>query len=172
MKSQSQQNAKWLLSFLWSSGKLKQKEENKLSPCAYFFIYACFLTKVLYLLFFLDHGINNLFSTSSLDHLRVHSRARLSILLSNHIRCDTGHNKARGVSSFSLLMPLSWDRNSGHSVTLQGSICWGTRMQHRSQGNSGAWGAPAALLWGICSYPPGYKIQVCDHSTWRCCCWI
>lgn len=45
------------------------------------------------------------FSSSSIDYLRVHNRARLSILLSNHVpcRCDTKHNKAHQVTAFQCL---------------------------------------------------------------------
>lgn len=158
-----------LIPLEFRKAETKGRKQAVLSPCAHFSISACSLTKALYLLFFYNME-SIFFSTSSLDHLRVHCRARLSILLSDHVpcRCDTGHNKAHQVNSVSLLMLLSWDQvTSGHRVTpLQENICWGTRVQHRSQGRSGAWRAPAALLWGICCFLPGYNTQVPEHSTW------
>lgn len=124
-----------LIPLEFRKAETKGRKQAVLSPCAHFSISACLLPEVLYLLFFYNME-SLIFAPSSLDHLRVHSRAGLSILLPNHIcRCYTWHNKAHEVGSISLLMLLSWYQvTSGHSVTpLPGNICWGFRMQHRSQ---------------------------------------
>lgn len=94
----------------------------------------------------------------------MHSRARLSILLSNHIcRCDAGCNRACEGSSVSLVIPFSWDQVTlGHDVTLQGA----------SAGAPGCSTDPKETeqpgdLQQLCSggFVVTYSTQLCEHST-------